>query len=408
MKHNDLIPHLFRSEFRKIASVLTRYFGIEHIQAAEDIASETFLSALEIWPYKGIPENSVAWLYAVAKNKATNYLNRRQTFSEKVSPQVKRTASDHVHADIDLSEKNITDSQLQMLFAICHPSVSMESQIALALRTLCGFGIEELANAFLTNKETINKRLFRAREKLRMEKVKIEFPADKEINERLDAVLITLYLLYNEGYYSESDDAVLREELCLEAMRLTWLLIENDKTDLTSVNALFSLMCFHASRFPARKNNSGELVLYQDQDETLWNQELITKGAYHLSKASQHNVVSRYHLEAAIAYWHTRKEDTQGKWETILQLYNQLLQIAYSPVAALNRTYALSKANSRKEAITEAEKLALRNNPYYHTLLGELYNGIDQEKARAHFLEALSLAKTETDRAVIRKKITDL
>src|SRR5690606_28788301 len=188
----------------------------------------------------------------------------------------------------------------------------------------------------------------------------------------------------------------------------THLLIENAKTDLLHLNALFSLMCFHASRFPARKNERGELVLYQDQDESLWNQELIAKGAYYLRKASQGKVASRYHLEAAIAYWHTRKEDTREKWENILQLYNKLLQIAYSPVAALNRTYALSKANSKPEAIIEAEKLALNDIPDDHTLLGELYTGTDNDKARLHVQNAVSLARTATDRAVIMKKIAEL
>ena len=280
-----------------------------------------------------------------------------------------------------------------MLFAICHPSISTEAQIGLSLRILCGFGIDEIANAFLTNKETINKRLFRAKEKLRLEKVQIEFPGEAEINKRLETVLTTLYLLFNEGYYSESQDTVLREDLCLEAMRLTYLLIENEQTNQPSVNALLSLMCFHSSRFEARKNENGEIILYQDQDETLWNYELISKGAYFLHQASQGNKISKYHLEASIAYWHTIKADTKEKWENILQLFNQLLQIEYSPIAALNRTYALSKANGKEEAIIEAEKLNLTGNHFYFTLLGELYKDIDNEKAKQNFQKALSLAK---------------
>ena len=157
MEQQELIPHLFRTEFSKITAVLCKLFGIEHIEVAEDIASETFLSALEVWSYKGIPANPVAWLYTVAKNKAKNLLARNQTFSKKIEPQLKRLSPGNEEINIDLSEKNITDSQLQMLFAICNPSVSVEAQIGLALRILCGFGIEEIANAFLTNKETINK-----------------------------------------------------------------------------------------------------------------------------------------------------------------------------------------------------------------------------------------------------------
>src|SRR4030095_8041726 len=315
MEQQELIPHLFRTEFRKITAVLCKHFGIAHIEIAEDIASDTFLSAVETWTYKGLPANPTAWLYTVAKNKAKNYFHRTNIFSEKIAGEIKKTSSQTEEIEINLSEENITDSQLQMLFAICHPCIPTEAQIGLALRILCGFGIEEIANAFLTNKETINKRLFRAKEKLRLEKVKIEFPGEAEIGNRLETVLTTLYLLFNEVYYSESQDNVLREDLCLEAMRLTYLLIENDQTNQPNVNALLSLMCFHSSRFAARKNEKGEMVLYHDQDETLWNAELIAKGSYFLHQASQGNKISKYHLEASIAYWHTIKSDTIEKWE---------------------------------------------------------------------------------------------
>jgi RNA polymerase sigma-70 factor (ECF subfamily) len=177
---------------------------------------------------------------------------------------------------------------------------------------------------------------------LRNEKVPIEFPNENEIAGRLTTVLTTLYLLFNEGYYSESGDTVLREDLCLEAMRLTYLLIENEPTNQPEVNALLSLMCFHTSRFKARKNEKGEMILYEDQDETLWNQELITKGVYFLDRASHGKKISKYHIEASIAYWHTNKANTIEKWENILTLYNQLLILEYSPIAALNRTFALA------------------------------------------------------------------
>jgi RNA polymerase sigma-70 factor (ECF subfamily) len=408
MAEQQLVPHLFRTEYQKLVAVLSRLFGIEHIEIAEDIASETFLAALETWSYKGVPENAVAWLYTVAKNKAKNYISRHQIFTEKVAPALQHSATDKEDVDIDLSAQNITDSQLQMLFAVCHPSIAAEAQIGLALRVLCGFGIDEIANAFLTSKETINKRLFRAKEKLRVEKVQIEFPSEAEISERLESVLRTLYLLFNEGYYSETTDTVLREDLCFEAMRLTALLVENEKTNRPSVNALLALMCFHSSRFEARKGKNGEMVLYDDQDESLWNQELIAKGVYYLNQASQGDEISKYHLEATIAYWHTVKADTKEKWENILQLYNRLLQIEYSPVAALNRTFALSKANGKDEAISEAEKLQLTNTHYYFTLLGELYTGIDNEKAKQHFERAFFMAKTNADKQTISKKICKL
>jgi RNA polymerase sigma-70 factor (ECF subfamily) len=406
MQQGELIPHLFRTEFTRITTVLCKLFGIEYLQAAEDITSDTFLAALETWTYKGIPPNPTAWLYTVAKNKAANHLKRNNIFSAKVARVITEKSAGYVEPEIDLSEENIKDSQLQMLFAICHPSLPAEAQIGLALRILCGFGIEEIAHAFLSNKETINKRLFRAREKLRAEKISIEMPRENEINKRLDTVLTTIYLLYSEGYYSETQDAVLQEDLCQEAMRLNKLLLENEKTNIPNVNALYALMCFQASRFPARRANNSGMILYQDQDETLWDQALIIKGAYYLNQASQGPVLSKYHLEATIAYWHTIKADTPEKWENILQLYNRLLQLEYSPIAALNRTFALSKAYGKAAAITEAEKLQLTTNHYYYHLLGELYTGINNEKATANFKKALFLATTQADKQIILKRLS--
>ncbi len=408
MDQPQLIPHLFRTEFRKITSVLVRLLGVDHIDAAEDIASETFELALESWPYKGIPENPVAWLYAVAKNKAKNHIKRHHLFAGKISGEIQLASATIQDTDIDLSDKNISDSQLQMLFVLCHPSIPAEAQIGLSLRLLCGFGIDEIANAFLTSKEVINKRLFRAKEKLRLEKVPVAFPADAEIGKRLETVLTTLYLLFNEGYYSESKDSVLREDLCLEAMRLTYQLIENESTNRPAVNALFALMCFHSSRFAARKDVHGELILYHDQNEMLWNRELIEKGVVYLHHATQGNVLSRYHIEASIAYWHTHKADTAEKWESVLHLYNQLLMIEYSPVTALNRTYAYAKVAGRAKAITEAEKLKLEDNPFYFALLGELYMDIDNQKAKQHFGQAFKLAKTNADKLAMKKKMDSI
>jgi predicted RNA polymerase sigma factor len=216
---------------------------------------------------------------------------------------------------------------------------------------------------------------------------------------------MTLYLFYNEGYYSSVQDMTIREDLCFEAMRLTYLLLENEQTNKPSVNALLSLMCFQSSRFDARMNQNGEIILYQDQDPALWNQELISKGEYFLKQAFSGDQISKYHWEASIAYWHTKKADTPEKWEHILQLYNQLLLIEYSPIAALNRTYALAKANGKEEAIIEAEKINLTGNHLYHSLLGELYMGIDNTKAIFHLRKALKLAKSTADKAHISEKI---
>ncbi len=404
----ELIPHLFRTEYRKIVSVLCKRFGFDQIETAEDIVSETFLAAAQTWGMEKIPPNPTAWLYNVAKNKAKNFLQHHSIFKNKVIPEVKNTSPEAGENEIDLSPQNINDSQLQMMFAICHPSIPAEAQIGLSLRILCGFGIDEIADAFLTNKETINKRLYRAKEKLREEKIEIELPDSFQIEERLEPVLATIYLLFSEGYYSVSQNQMLRKELCFEAMRLCTMLVENKFTNKPEANALLSLMCFHASRFDARTNKNGEAVLYDEQDTNLWNSDLISKGGYFLNCAASGTKISKYHLEAAIAYWGTQKLDTKEKWENILQLYNRLLQIEYSPIVALNRTYALSKANGKKEAITEAEKLNLVNNHFYFTLLGELYKDIDNKIAKQNFQKAFSLAKTQTDKQTIQKKIDSL
>jgi len=408
MEQQELLPHLFRSEYRKIVAVLSKRFGFEQVEVAEDIASDTFVTAAQTWGLQGLPPNPVAWLYSVAKNKAKNYLHRASVFENKIAPEFAIGPSDFVEAEIDLSLQNINDSQLQMMFAICHPSISPEAQIGLSLRILCGFGIDEIADAFLSNKETINKRLFRARAKLREEKIKIELPDVTEMDKRLEAVLTTIYLLFSEGYYSESQNQTIRRELCFEAIRLCHMLVDNASTNSPQVNALLSLMYFQASRLDARLAENGELILYDDQDPNRWDVELITKGGYFLKCSATGDTLSKYHLEASIAYWSTQKADTKEKWENILQLYNRLLQLEYSPMAALNRTYALSKANGKEEAIAEAEKLNLVTSHFYFTLLGELYKGIDDEKARENLKKALSLAKTQNDRKIIQKKIDKL
>jgi predicted RNA polymerase sigma factor len=230
-------------------------------------------------------------------------------------------------------------------------------------------------------------------------------PVGSEINQRLDTVLRTLYLLFNEGYYSETEDSVLREDLCVEAMRLTYMLVENESTNRPDANALLALMCFHSSRFAARRNGNEEIILYEDQDESLWSQELITKGMIHLQASSTGDKLSKYHLEANIACWYTVKSNSKEKWESILSLFNHLLAIEYSPIAALNRTYALSKVYGKEEAIKQAGKLGLENNRYYFMLVGELYKDIDRKKSSACFQKALDMAKTSSEKKLIRQAL---
>jgi len=404
----ELIPHLFRTEYRKIVAVLCSLFGLQHIETAEDIVSDTFLSATELWGLKGVPENPVAWLYTVAKNKTKNQLKRGAIFDQKVVRELQSNERLSEETELDLSDKNINDSQLAMMFVVCHPVVNTEAQVALGLNLLCGFGVQEIADAFLTNKETIYKRIQRAKEKLKQENIPIAYPALNELGDRMDAVLATLYLLFNEGYYSFSQNNVLRKELCWEAMRLCHLLVTNEVANTSSANALLSLMCFHASRFEARLNEQGELILYKDQDTDLWDQALIERGRFYLKTAFTGNEISKYHLEAAIASWHTIKEEVPQKWQTILQLYDQLLQINYSPMAALNRVYVFSKVHGKQQAIKEAESLTVPQNHFYFTLLGKLYEGQNNQTALSYFNKALTLTKADTEKQVINAHIDHL
>ena len=408
-KQYESLKQLFQQEFSKMVAVISKLYGLQHIEIAEDIVSETFLAAAETWGVKGIPPNPAAWLYTVAKQKTLYYFRRNKILDEKIIPALKANQSEATEMEeLDFSNQNIKDSQLQMLFAICTPAIASEAQIGLALRILCGFGIDEIAEAFLSNKETINKRLFRAKEKLRAEHINMEMPPEPEISERLDNVLHVIYLLFSEGYYSQTQNEILRKDFCLEAMRLGLLLTDYEKTNFPKTNALMALMCFHASRFDARQDKEDALILYEDQNEALWDKELIKQGIHFLSRSAEGNEVSSYHLEARIAYWHCMKQDTSQKWNEILQLYDQLLLVNYSPGVVLNRIYALYKAKGYKTALAEAEKLQINDSHFYFLLLGELYKHEDVSKAKTNFQKALSLAKTQTEKQEIWEKIDGL
>ncbi|MFS4447074.1 RNA polymerase sigma factor [Maribacter sp. 2307UL18-2] len=406
MEDRGLIPELFRTEFSKIVAVLCKTFGLSHIELAEDLVSDTFLKAAETWGLKGVPDNPKAWLYTVAKNKAKDTFRRQKVFQEKIQPELMHAGTSAEAVDIDLSEHNIKDSQLQMLFAVCNPLVSAEAQISLALRILCGFSIPEIATAFLSTDQTINKRLYRAKEKLRKNQVELSMPSAKDLDQRLQNVLLVLYLLFSEGYYSSISEKHIRKDLCIEAMRLTYLLLNSESTNLPKVNALMALFCFHASRFDARTDADGGQIIYDQQNEADWDLELIEKGNVFLNRSGKGDEISKYHLEAIIAYWHTQTAlEPLQKWEHILQSYNRLLQLEYSPMAALNRTYALARARGKKEALQEALKIDLKQNHLYHLLLAELYEDHDSSKYQEHLEIAAALAKTENERNWILDKL---
>ncbi|HXS35909.1 MAG TPA: sigma-70 family RNA polymerase sigma factor [Flavipsychrobacter sp.] len=406
MQQNELIPHLFRTEYSKIVAVLYNSYNLKELEIAEDIASETFLKATEAWGHRGVPENPTAWLYTVAKNKTKDYF-KHLSVSEKQMKDAKGINEAATEEDFEFNSQNIADSQLAMIFAVCNPSNSPEAQICLALQILCGFSVEEIANAFLTKPETIKKRLHRARINLRNENFQIKDLSEIQIKVRQNNVLKTLYLLFSEGYFSKTNNQLIRKDLCSEAIRLVYILTQNPLTNTSETNALLALMCFQSSRLDARMDDNGEIVLLDQQDKSLWDKELIEKGNHYLVLAYDSKEVSKYHLEATIAYWHTTPNDND-KWQYILQLYNQLLLIEYSPITALNRTFALAKVYGNKEAIQEAEKLNLADNNHYYSLLGYLYSDTDIDKAIVHYERSLALTKSKSEKQTLVKEIKRL
>lgn len=403
--YNDILPHLFRQEYAKMTAVLCRHFGLKHIEIAEDIASDTFLKASEHWAINGIPENPTAWLYTVAKNKTRDYFKHKYVFDTKVKPELK---GDHIKPEhtFEFNQQIISDSQLAMIFAVCNPTNKPESQIALALQILCGFSVEEIANAFIAKPETIKKRLLRARTKLRNEIFRFEKLSKRVIEARLDAVLHTLYLLFNEGYFSKSSNRVIRKELCSESIRLTLELTDNKWTNIPKTNALLALMCFQSSRIEARINEEGETVLFDEQDKNKWDKSLIEKGNYYLINATNGHEISKYHLEAGIAYWHTT--DNKDKWKKILSLYDQLIVMEYSPTTALNRVFAFSKIYGNEKAIPEVEKLNLIKSNQFYELLGYLYTTSDILKAIEHYKKAINLTTSKMEKHTLKKEIKRL
>ena len=389
-----------------MTAVLCRHFGLANIEIAEDIASDTFLKASEDWAINGVPNNPTAWLYTVAGNKVKDYFKHQSVFENKIKNAITPNEIE-LEKDLEFNHQIIADSQLAMIFAVCNPTNSIEAQISLALQILCGFSVEEIANAFLTNRETIKKRLQRARTNLRNDDFQINYLTETDIKTRLDTVLKTLYLLFNEGYFSKTNNQLIRKELCSEAVRLTLVLTENQLTNTPQVNALLALMCFQSSRLDARTGVNGEAVLFDKQDKSLWDKSLIDRGNYYLINACNDTEISKYHLEAGIAYWHTTPTD-DNKWEHILQLYNRLLLIEYSPVTALNRVFALSKVYGDEKAIKEVEKLNLSESNYYHELLGYLYSNIDINTSIQHYTKAMDLTKSKIEQETLKQEIDRL
>lgn len=405
---NQLVDHLFRHETGKLTAVLTRIFGAQHMDLAEDVVQDALLEAIKIWNYKGVPENPTAWLYKAAKNKALNIINREKYKREYVSEVIHFLKSDWTaNAALEnlFSDSEIQDDQLRMMFTCCHPAISQDSQVSLTLKTLCGFSIPEIARAFLTSDENINRRLKRARQTIRENSIAFEVPAGVQLENRLDAVLQTVYLLFNEGYSASRGNDLIRYELCSEAIRLTEILATSPiLKEKTNVWAALALMYLNASRFQSRLNEMGEILTMEEQDRTRWDKQLMQKGFFYLGK-STHHTISVYHILASISAYHCSAPDyTSTDWKSILALYDKLLEIDTSPLVILNRTIALAKVSGIKPAIEELKKIehhhALQTYYLFHATLAEFYMQSNSFKEAVIYLEraiALSPLKVEQD-----------
>jgi RNA polymerase sigma factor (sigma-70 family) len=410
---NQLVDHLFRHESGKMIAVLSRLLGLQNIEIAQDLVQDTLLQAMSTWSYTSIPDNPSAWLYRVAKNKAIDFLRREKKFKE-VSPQYnyllqsEYTLSSTVN-DLFL-ENEIQDSQLRMMFACCHPSIQEESQIALTLKTLCGLSVNEISKAFLTTEETIAKRIYRAKEKIRAEKIELEVPQNNELSTRVDTVLKSLYLLFNEGYKSSHPDKLIREDLCEEAMRLCFLLSCHSLTALPRTKALLALMCFQASRLDARLDDKSNIILLKHQDRSKWNRSLMSKGFELMEESTEPFEISAYHLEAAIASQHAAARSfEQTNWKSIYHLYEMLYQLQPNPIVAMNKAIASSYAISKQNALKELQQITgLEDHHLYYASIGEIYFDLENKpEAKKFFEKALELTSSGYDQQLLITRISN-
>lgn len=403
-----LAEHFFRQEYAKMVAVITRYFGLDKVNMAEDIVQDTLVEAISNWEYKGIPENPEAWLYTVAKNKALNLLKRDQ-YQQTYAKQLETI--DQSSVESIFSEEQIADDQLRMMFACCHPAISQESQVSLMLKTLCGLSIGEIANAFLTSNETINKRLVRARKTLKEKEVSFDLPDSTDLDSRLETVLKTIFLLFNEGYSASKGDRLIKYELCLEAIRLSELVSNHPQfTRYSGPNALLSLMLLNASRFQTRVDAHGNFVRMVHQDRTGWNQQLISRGLWHLQKINESNEIGLYHILAAISAYHCTAPSYEATdWSAILKMYDALSSFDKSPLVQLNRAIALAQVEGYEAAIKVLLTLEKELPPSYylfHSTLADLYiETSDYKQALIRLEEALKHAGVDSEVQIIEKRI---
>lgn len=416
---HKLTDHLFRHESGKMVSVLTKIFGPENLETAEDVVQQTFIDAMSVWKLKGIPDNPSAWLFHVARNKAVDVIRRNKhsvqyDFSDN---ERKLLTSEYTLAatmENLWKEELIKDDLLRMMFACCHPEISQDSQVTLILKTLCGFSTAEIAKTFLTQEDTVSKRLYRTKEFFRKNKIAFVIPSVDELKSRTNAVLNAIYLLFNEGYNSTHSEQLIREDLMNEAMMLCGLLTENEHTQLPETFALMALMCFHSARSKSRLTTDGEVVLLPQQDRSKWNVELISAGNNYMNKAAFGTEITSYHLEAAIAHEHCSATDFKNtNWNRILYLYEWLCNISPSPITELNKTVAVMQVHGAETALEALQQITdkkkLESFYLYYSLLGEIYSQLkNTAEAKKCFQEAMKLTTSEVERKMLGNKISAL
>ena len=411
----QVVDHLFRHQAGQVVSTLTRIFGPANIDLAEDVVQETLIKALRVWPYQGIPDNPAAWIMRVAKNGALDVLRRERSLRDKQDeiarlPEYGTTHSD----DIDIEgDRELWDDQLGMMFICCHPALSRPARVALTLKTLGGFGVPEIARAFLAEEATIAQRLVRAKRTLREMSVPFEVPEREALPARLDSVLDVLYLLFNEGYSAHSGAELVRQDLCAEAIRLTSMLAKHPAGDEPRVHALLALMLLQTSRLPARTDDEGNILLLREQDRSLWDRALINMGLAELARSTSGDALSEYHLQAGIASCHALApsfEDTE--WWRILMQYDALMRIAPSPVVALNRTVALAMVEGMQAGLRELERVRIMPGMegYYlfYATLAEFRKEVgDKAGAVVAYRNALDLASTAPEQRFLQSKLAE-
>jgi RNA polymerase sigma-70 factor (ECF subfamily) len=405
-----LTDRLFREEAGKLVSVLTRIFGIDRLELAEDAVQEALVRALRTWPYYGIPENPAAWITQTAKNLALDIVRREKRFRDK-EPEIVASVDGFVLSESPALDTEIKDDRLRLMFACCHQLIPQEAQTALALKTLCGFSTTEIAIAFLTTDAAIAKRLTRARRRIRELRIPFEIPAGEELSIRLDGVLRTIYLLFNEGYKASSGENLVREELCDEAIRLAELLVQHPAGNQPKTHALLALMLLNAARIPTRVDSEGNLLRLKEQDRTRWDQSMIARGMFHFAQSAAGDELSEYHLQAGIAACHCAAKDYESTdWRQILSLYDRLVALDGSPVIALNRAVALGKIHGPQAGIAAvaAIRRSRKLKSYYllYAVLGEFESQLDHKQAAAeHFRRSFELAETKSERAFLLKQL---